>query len=211
MTQEKLQKMDFNTDFVNESLDLYPLMGGTHYGSGANESFGGIITEEAGNGKYVISAKKGSFSLDGRNDEAKKSGSRMALRRLIASSLQAKYEVKIDVIDHAGVGIDIKSEKTHFFAELTSDGYINAILEGRYFVFDARIPEGETPRRIENVTLVIEIEEPNIRISVIHKGKIGKVCILRLDALCTLNRCEVCLSAALECPALCQISEVSIE
>ena len=43
MANDMLQKMDFSTDFINEELDLYPLMGGTHYGSGSNERFGGVI------------------------------------------------------------------------------------------------------------------------------------------------------------------------
>ena len=43
MANDMLQKMDFSTDFINEDLALYPLMGGTHYGSGSNERFGGVI------------------------------------------------------------------------------------------------------------------------------------------------------------------------
>ena len=208
MTQEKLQKMDLITDFVNDRLDLYPLMGGTHYGSGANEEFGGIITESVVDGKYVMNARRGSFTLDGRKTESKKLSGKMPIKRLISGSLSSRYELKIDILDHADAGFDVKSEKTHLFVSLTGDGYVNAVLEGRYFVFDTHIPEGDIPRRLEDVTLIVEIEEPSVRISVVHKGRTIKVCILRLDALCEINECEVCLYTALECPALCQISDV---
>ena len=209
MDKLKISKMDFSTDFINENIGLYPLMGGTHYGSGANERFGGVIREQVEDGRYRLVAEKGSFEPEVEAYDAKKDPHRrMAVKRLIGNRFFSRYELSADILDRAGVGFDIKSEKTHLFVELTGDRYINAVLEERCFVFDARLPEGESPRRIEGVTLVLEINAPKITVSVTHKGKTQQVVSLHLDALCDTGECEVCLAAALECPAVCVINEV---
>ena len=207
MKDHKFQKIDLGTDFVNENLSLYPLMGGTHYGSGSNDLFGGTVSESVSAGKYTVTAEKGTFALDGRASTASHD-SKMTVKRLFDNRIFKKCRIVAERLHRGSVGVDLKSQRTHLFVELTSEGYINTRLEGRSFVFSAHLPEGDGIRTIEKAELTVEISAPTVKIAASSAGKAGKTVLLRLEALEETDECEVCLTTTLECPAQCVISGV---
>ena len=206
MVVEKAQQMNLNVDFINGNLDLYPLVGGTHYGSGSNDRIGGIVTETSGDGRYTVKVERGSFNPP--DEPPRKNEAKASVKRLISSRPIKSIRISASHLDRAAVGFELKSAKTHLAVYLSCDGYVNATLENRHFVFDARLPEGDKPHSLRDVGLSVKITAPTVTVFTISRGREKEVCSLHLDALTTVTECEVCLAVTLECPALCEIENV---
>lgn len=192
----KCGEMSFHKDYINDRRgNPYPLMGGTHYGTGANEKFGGTVEETVLNGCYTVHARKGSTTIDENGDPlpVNVNSDKQRVKRLLGGFFPWHiYEIDFSSLLDGCIGISAESREGNVEVLLSSNGILKVNAEGQHFEFEAQIPQkSDRPR-----TLSISFRAGALAVYI---GKYGnytqKVCDMRLPTLDRL-RAESALHTA---------------
>ena len=140
----KCGEMSFYKDYINDRRgDPYPLMGGTHYGTGANERFGGTVEETVLNNCYTVRARKGSTTVDenGVPLPVNVNSEKQRVKRLLGGFFPWHvYEIDFSSLFCGSIGISVESCEGNIEVLLSSNGILKVNAEGQHFEFEAQIP-----------------------------------------------------------------------
>lgn len=183
--QMKMGEMSFYKDFINDRRgDPYPLIGGTHYGSGSDEIFGGIVEESVCRGRYTVHARKGSTKADVSSTQSTQA---QRVKRLMGGFFPWNiYEIDFSTLFEGAVGMSVESKEGNILLLLSSNGKLTLFAEGQSFVFDAQIPQKADEK---TRTLTVSFRAGALAV---YMGRYGlhtqKICDMRLPTLDLLRR-----------------------